>query len=150
VIFRLMEITEFNRNRLETGGGARYHQAMFRVSHVSRLLIALTALCVMYAGPVAACACAMKSATDMPCCPDQQGSDQSTCVQPDAQAGTVCAPVSADALTSVSFDFSLPAANFASPLPLWSVHGPPRVPIPIRYQTPDSTPVYLVTLRLRI
>jgi hypothetical protein len=145
-----MEITEFDRNRLEIGGGERYHQVMFRLTRVSRLLLALSAFCVMYAGPVAACVCAMKSATDMACCPDQQGSAHSNCIQPDAQAGTVCDPVSANALTSVSFDFSLPVANFASPLPLWSVHGPPRVPIPIRYQAPDSTPVYLVTLRLRI
>ena len=123
---------------------------MFRLSHLCRLLLALTALCVMYAGPVAACVCAMDSATDMACCPDQQGSAHSNCIQADAQADAVCTPVSASALTSASFDFSLPAAIFASPVPLWSAHGPPTVPIPIRYQAPDATPVYLVTLRLRI
>ena len=131
------------------GGGTRYHPFMFRFARFSRLLLALTALCVMYAGPVAACVCAMDSATDMACCPDQQGSAHSNCIQADAQAGT-CTPVSASALTSASFDFSLPAAIFASAVPLWSAHGPPRVPIPIRYQAPDSTPVYLATLRLRI
>jgi hypothetical protein len=145
----LMQFTEFRRDRLEVDGAARYHPVMLRLSRFSRLLLTLAALCVMYAGPVAACVCAMDSATDMPCCPDQQGSDQSNCIQPDAQAGTVCDPVPAHALTSVSFDLSLPAANFASPLALWSAHGPPTVPIPIRYRVPDSPPIYLVTLRLR-
>ncbi len=132
------------------GGSTRYHPLMCRLARVSRLLLALTAFCVMYAGPLAACVCAMDSAADMACCPDQPGSAHSNCIQPDAQAGTVCAPVSANALTSASFDFSLAAAIFALPAPLWSVHGPPRVPIPIRYQAPDSPQVFLVTLRLRI
>jgi len=135
---------------LEILEAAQYHQAMARFSRFSRLLLALAALCVMYAGPVAACVCAMDYAADeMPCCPDQQGSNQSNCNQPDAQASTVCDPVPVDAVTSVPLDSSLPVAIFASPPPLWSAHGPPRVPIPIRHRIVDSQPIYLVTLRLR-
>jgi hypothetical protein len=145
----MTHLTETGRIPLEIRLPAQYHQGMIRCSRLSRLLIALAMFCVMYAGPVAACVCVMDSMSDMPCCPDQQGPDQSNCIQPDAQVGSVCDPVPADTLTSASFDFSVPAAIFAAPLPLWSARDPPRVPIPSTHRLPDTRPIYLTTLRLR-
>jgi hypothetical protein len=117
-------------------------------SRWSRCLVALIAFCVMYAGPVAACVCAMDSMSAMPCCPDQ-GPDASDCVQPDGQVSGACEPISADALTSVPFDLAPPLLLVAS-LSLSDYGGPPRVPIPTRQQEKNDTPVYLATLRLRV
>ena len=117
-------------------------------SRSSRCVIALIAFCVMYAGPVAACVCAMDSMIAMPCCPDQ-GPDASDCVQPDSQVSGACDPVSAAALTSVPFDLAPPLMLVVS-LELRDYGGPPRVPIPTRQQKPNDTPVYLATLRLRV
>jgi hypothetical protein len=121
---------------------------MVHLSRISRLLVALAAFCVLYAGPVAACVCAMDSMPEMPCCPDQ-GPDVSDCAQPDAQVGSACDPLSADALTSASFDFVGLPAWVAAPIRLWSTNGPPRVPIPDRHLIRHDPPLYLVTLRLR-
>jgi hypothetical protein len=115
-------------------------------SRWSRCLIALIAFCVMYAGPVAACVCAMDSMSAMPCCPDQGPSD---CVQPDSQVSGACDPISADALTGVPFDLSPPLMMVVSLRPS-DYGGPPRVPIPARQQRSNGTPVYLATLRLRV
>lgn len=112
-----------------------------------RCLIALIAFCVMYAGPVAACVCAIDAMSAMPCCPDQ-GPDASDCVQPDVQVSGACDPISADALTSVPFDLAPPLLVVS--LELSDYGGPPRVPIPKRHQTSSDTPVYLATLRLRV
>src|SRR5574339_290650 len=118
------------------------------LSRPYRCLVALIAFCVLYAGPVAACVCAMDSMSAMPCCPDQ-GPDASDCVQPDSQASGACEPISADALTSVSFDLAPPLMLLVS-LALSDYGGPPRVPIPTRQQEKNDTPVYLATLRLRV
>ena len=117
-------------------------------SRWSRCLIALIAFCVMYAGPVAACVCAMDSMSAMPCCPDQ-GPDASDCAQPDSQVSSACDPISADALTSVPFDLSPPLMVVVS-VRLSDYGGPPRVPLPTRHQASNDTPVYLATLRLRV
>ena len=122
---------------------------MFRFPRSFKWLVAVAALCVAFAGPVAACACAKGTPMEMPCCPDQHGSNQSNCDQPDAHAAAVCNPLPAHALSSVSFDVFFPAANFAAASPLWSAHGPPPVPIPHRQSVHASAPIYLVTLRLR-
>jgi hypothetical protein len=114
----------------------------------SRSLLALAAFCVFYAGPVAACVCTMDSMADMPCCPDQ-GPDAADCALPDAEVGSACEPLSADALTSASFDFVGLPAMVAAPIRLRSADGPPTVPIPARPAIRDDTPLYLVTLRLR-
>jgi hypothetical protein len=106
-------------------------------SRWSRFLIALIAFCVMYAGPVAACICAMNSMSAMPCCPDQ-GPDASDCVQPDSQVSGACDPISADALTSVPFDFAPPLMVVVS-LELSDYGGPPRVPIPARHHESNDT-----------
>jgi hypothetical protein len=122
---------------------------MPRFSRFSRHLIALAAVCVMYAGPVVACVCTAQAAMEMPCCPDQQASDHSNCTLPDSVVGDVCDPVPADVLSGGSFDLSPPVAIFAGLLPLWSSARPPPVPIPTRSLTNHSPPIYLVTLRLR-
>jgi hypothetical protein len=123
---------------------------MFGLSRFSRLLVALAAVCVMYAGPVAACVCSGQAvATEMPCCPDQQP-DHSNCTLPDSQVGAACDPVPADLLSAGSLDLSAPVAISSILLPLWSAAGPPPVPIPARHQPRHSSlPIYLVTLRLR-
>jgi hypothetical protein len=118
------------------------------LSRSYRCLVALIAFCVLYAGPVAACVCAMDSMSAMPCCPDQ-GPDVSDCAQPDSQVGGACDPISADALTSVPFDLAPPLMLMVS-LRLGDYGGPPRVPIPTRQQESNDTPVYLATLRLRV
>ena len=118
------------------------------LSRSYRCLIALIALCVMYAGPVAACVCAMDSMSAMPCCPDQ-GPDASDCAQPDSQVSGACDPIVADALTSVPFDVTPPLMLVVS-FGLSDYFGPPRVPIPTRQQELNDTPVYLATLRLRV
>lgn len=112
-----------------------------------RCLIALIAFCVLYAGPVAACVCAMDSMNAMPCCPDQ-GPDASDCAQPDSQVNRTCDPISADALTSVPFDLAPPLMLVVS-VRLSDYGGPPRVPLQTWHKTND-TPVYLATLRLRV
>ena len=117
-------------------------------SRCSRWLIALIAFCVMYAGPVAACLCAMDSMSAMPCCPDQ-GPHASDCVQPDSQVRGACNPISADALTSVPFDLAPPRMLVVS-VRLRDYGGPPRVPLPTWHQASNDTPVYLATLRLRV
>jgi hypothetical protein len=86
---------------------------------------------------------------EMPCCPDQHHSDQSNCGQPDLHEATVCDPVPAHTLSSVSHDIFFPVANFAAAMPLWSAHGPPLVPIPPQQLIEGRPPIYLVTLRLR-
>jgi hypothetical protein len=113
-----------------------------------RCLIALIACCVMYAGPVAACVCAMDSMSAMPCCPDQ-APEASDCDQPDGPVGGACDPISADALTSVPFDLSPPLMLVVS-VRLSDRGGPPRVPPPTWHQKSNDTPVYLATLRLRV
>ena len=133
---------------MEIRGTAQYYRVMFRLPRSFRWLIALAALCVAYAGPVAACVCAKGAPMDMPCCPDQHA-DQSNCQQPDSHAAAVCEPAAAQVLSSVSFDVYVPAANFAVASPLWSVHGPPLLPTPHPQSVHDSPPIYLVTLRLR-
>src|SRR5512134_1479527 len=117
-------------------------------SRRSRCLIALIAFCVMYAGPVAACVCAMDSMSAMPCCPDQ-GPDAADCVQPDSQVSGACDPISADALTSVPFDLA-PSLMLVTSVRLGDCGGPPRVPLPTWHQASNNTPVYLATLRLRV
>ena len=117
-------------------------------SRWSRCLLALIAFCVMYAGPVAACVCAMDSMSAMPCCPDQ-GPDASDCVQPDGDVSGTCDPISADALASVPFDLAPPLILVVS-LGLSEYGGRLRVPIPTRHQNTNDTPVYLATLRLRV
>ena len=117
-------------------------------SRWSRCLIALIAFCVVYAGPVAACVCAMDSMSAMPCCPDQ-GPDASNCVQPDSQVSGACDPISADALTSVSFDLA-PPLMLVLLVRFSDYGGPPRVPLPTWHQASNDTPVYLATLRLRV
>lgn len=127
----------------------RYHPFMVGLSRFSRLLVALAALCVLYAGPVAACVCAMDAVSTMPCCPDQ-APDDSDCALPDADVGAACAPVSADALTSVAFDHVSSPAVAPTPVLLWNAsRGPPTVPIPARDVASHAAPIYLVTLRLR-
>ena len=118
------------------------------LSRPYRCLIALIAFCVMYAGPVAACVCAMDSMSVMPCCPDQ-GPAASDCAQPDSQVSGACDPISADVLTSVPLDFAPPPMLVVS-LELSDYGGPPRVPIPTRHVESNDTPVYLATLRLRV
>ena len=118
------------------------------LSRFYRCLIALIAFCVMYAGPVAACVCAMDSMSAMPCCPDQ-GLDASDCAQPDSQVSSACDPISADALTSVPFDLAPPLMLVVS-VAVSDYGGPPRVPIPTRHQESNDTPLYLATLRLRV
>jgi hypothetical protein len=118
------------------------------LSRSYRCLVALIAFSVLYAGPVAACVCALDSMSAMPCCPDQ-GPDASDCAQPDSQVSGACDPTSADALTSVPFDFTPPLMLVVS-LGLSDYGGPPRVPIPTRQQESNDTPVYLATLRLRV
>jgi hypothetical protein len=135
--------------RLELAARPQYYPLMPGILRSSKVLVALAAFCVLYAGPVAACVCAMDAMSEMPCCPDQ-GPDAADCALPDAQVGAVCDPVSADALTSASLDFSAAPAVVTAPLHLWPPQGPPRVPIPSRQLTSDDTPIYLVTLRLRI
>ncbi len=113
-----------------------------------RCLAALIVLCVMYAGPVAACVCSMDSMSAMPCCPDR-GPDASDCVQLDSQVSGACDTVSVDTLTSVQLDLAPPLMLVVS-LRLSDYGGPPRVPIPTRQQQTNDTPVYLATLRLRV
>jgi hypothetical protein len=113
-----------------------------------RCLVALLVFCVMYAGPVAACVCAMDSMNAMPCCPDQ-GPDASDCAQPDSQVSATCDPISADALPSVPLDLVAPPMLVVS-LALSDYGGPPTVPIPAQQQKKNDTPVYLATLRLRV
>ena len=121
---------------------------MFRLPHSFRWLVAFAALCVAYAGPVAACVCAKGTPMEMPCCPDQHA-DQSNRQQPDSQAAAACDPAPAHVVSSVALDVSVPVANFAAASPLWSAHGPPLAPMPHRPSVHDSPPIYLVTLRLR-
>lgn len=122
---------------------------MAGLSRFSRLLVALAALCVMYAGPVAACVCATDAMSAMPCCPDQ-APDESDCALPDAEVGAPCDPVSADVLTSVAFDHIPSPAVAPAHVLFWSAsHGPPTVPIPAPDLTSPAAPIYLVTLRLR-
>ena len=142
-------ITEAACSGLALGRSAQYHPMMFRLPRSFRWFVAFAALCLAYAGPVAACVCAKGAPVDMPCCPDQHGSDQSNCQQPDSDAAAACDPAPAHVLASVSFDVSFPVANFAAASPLWSAHGPPPVPIPHRQSVHDCPPIYLVTLRLR-
>ena len=113
-----------------------------------RYLVTLIAFCVMYAGPVAACVCAMDAMSAMPCCPDQ-GPDASDCVQQDSQVSGFCDPVSADAVTSVPLDFA-PPLMFVVSLHVNDYGGPPRVPLPTWHRQSNHTPVYLATLRLRV
>src|SRR5512134_938357 len=117
-------------------------------SRLSRWLIALIAFCVMYAGPVAACVCAMDSMSAMPCCPDQ-GPDASDCAQPDSQVSGACDPISADVLTSVPFDLAPPLMLVVS-VRLSDYGGPPRVPLSTSHQASNHTPVYLAALRIRV
>jgi hypothetical protein len=118
------------------------------LSRSYRCLVALIAFCVLYAGPVAACVCAMDSMSAMPCCPDQ-GPDASDCAQPDSQVSGACDPISADALTSVPFNLAPPVMLVVS-VRLSDFNGPPRVPLPTWHQESNDTPVYLATLRLRV
>lgn len=118
------------------------------LSRSYRCLVAVIAFCVMYAGPVAACVCAMDAMAEMPCCPDQ-GPDASDCDQPDSQASAACDPISAQALTSVPFDLAPPLMLVVS-VRLSDYGGPPRVPLPTWRQESNDTPVYLATLRLRV
>ena len=118
------------------------------LSRSYRCLVALIAFCILYAGPVAACVCAMDSMSAMPCCPDQ-GPDASDCAQPDSQVSGACDPISASALTSVPFDLT-PPLMLVVPLGLSDYGGAPRVPIPTRQRKSNDTPVYLVTLRIRV
>jgi hypothetical protein len=100
---------------------------VFRFSRSFNWLIAIAALCVAYAGPVAACVCAKGVPMEMPCCPDQHGSNHSNCDQPDSHAATVCSPVPAHALSSVSFDVFFPVAKlrcgFAALVRSWPASG---------------------------
>lgn len=127
----------------------QYHPMMFRFLRSFKWLVAFGALCVAFAGPVAACVCAKGAPMDMPCCPDQHGSNQSNCDQPDFHGAGVCNPMPAHGVSSVSFDVCFAVANFAAASPLWSARGPPLVPIPHRQSVYDYPPIYLVTLRLR-
>jgi hypothetical protein len=118
------------------------------LSRSYRCLVVVIAFCVLYAGPVAACVCAMDSMSAMPCCPDQ-GPDASDCAQPDSQVSGACDPISADALTSVPFDLVPPPMLVVAVRPS-DYGGPPRVLIPTQQQKANDTPVYLATLRLRV
>ena len=118
------------------------------LSRSYRCLVALIAFCLMYAGPVAACVCALDSMSAMPCCPDH-GPDPSDCAQPDSQVSGACDPISADALTSIPYDLTPPLMLVVS-LYVSDYGGPPRVPLPRWHDRANDTPVYLATLRLRV
>jgi hypothetical protein len=144
---RAPSIPKWDARRLETAFVGPYHCLMFRFSRLSKLLVALVVAGVMYAGPVAACVCFTHTATEMPCCPDQPA-DHSHCAVPHAQV-SACDPAPAH-LISGSFDRSAPVAIAPIVLPLWSLVGSPRVPLPVHPPPNHPPPIYLATLRLRI
>jgi hypothetical protein len=120
------------------------------ISRLSRLLIVLTAAVVAYAGPVAACLCVNEPAKEMPCCPDDvQQQDHSNCPQSDSELTAACDTVPADFVPAGTQDLSLPVALSAAPPP-WVVHGPPAASIATSPPHRHSSPIYLVTQRLRI
>ena len=121
------------------------------LSRFARTLILLAVAGVAYAGPVAACVCAVNPMDEMPCCPDNaQQQDQSNCTQPDSDLSTVCDPAPADVVTAGSHDLSPPIAISMVLPSSWPTRGPPAPSIATAPPPHDFPPVYLTTLRLRI
>lgn len=120
------------------------------LTRFTRVLILLAAAGVTYAGPLAACLCAVAATQQMPCCPDDaQQLDQSVCMQPDSAASVTCDPVATDLLSTGTYDLAPPIAFAATQLPSF-VHDPPTPSIAIAPPPHASPPIYLTTLRLRI
>lgn len=116
----------------------------------ARTLFLLAVAGVAYAGPLAACVCAAEPMDEMPCCPDDaQQHGQSPCTQPD-EMNAPCDAVPADLLPVGTHDLSPPIA-ISSALPsLWFVRGPPLKSIASTPPPDGSSPIYLITGRLRI
>jgi hypothetical protein len=106
--------------------------------HLKSVILALTALGTLCAGPVAACICADEPPKAMPCCPDDP--------EP-SEVFAACDPASAEVLRPSVPDLTQPAIVAA---PSWLMQDPPA-PAESAPPTPySSPPIYLATLRLRI
>lgn len=131
----------------------------------TKVIVALVAAGVMYAGPVAACVCTDRATDEhrhsagdyahhhmasMPCCPDESpDSDPSHDSWSDSGAYRACDPMPADVLPVSLHDVPAPIAMAVAAL-AWPARGPPNTGGSYLVEPQPASPIYLTTRRLRI
>jgi hypothetical protein len=115
---------------------------------LERAILLVTALGILYSGPVAACVCADVPVASMPCCADDPQPSGHANHHPQSDVQAACDPLAADTLPPSSSDLPQPVA-LSNEAPPWLASDPPDRAQLVELPPYASPPIYLVTLRLR-
>jgi hypothetical protein len=118
------------------------------LQRLGRAILLLTALGILYSGPVAACVCADEPAAPMPCCPDDAQPSGQANHNPLSDIDVACDPLAAEVVLPSSPDFPQPVA-LSNEVPSWLTSDPPAPAQPAEPPPYHAPPIYLTTLRLR-